>query len=439
MHAQRPPTRPRGAPDGAAARRDPPVRPHRHERRLRRRGVRRLRRAPRRRPRQQLPDAAGARRGRLDHHHRRGRHRRDPARRSRSRFSSAAARSAASARRAWCSPRTSCCRATTNRPKRTCASRSPATCAAAPATCASSSPCSRPRSAAMIPLLDHYELVTPASLEEALDDLARHPAARPFAGGTDLMVVLEAGHLPPGRYVSLQNCRELLRHRRTATRTAELSIGALTTYTEIRNSARARARLSAAGDGGARNGRARDAEPRHDRRQHRQRVARGRHAAGAARLRRGAGDRVRRRRAARAVRSLSPRLQEDGPRAGRAHRARPSSAPVPGRRRRTGRDYYRKVGTRRAQAISKVCFAGVDPDGRTAPCRTCGSRSAASRRPSSARCARKTRCAGSRSTQARSRPPSGTLAVRDRADRRHPLDGALSRARRRQPAARLLS
>ena len=26
------------------------------------------------------------------------------------------------------------------------------------------------------------------------------------------------------------------------------------------------------------------------------------------------------------------------------------------------RDYYRKVGTRRAQAISKVCFAGIDPD-----------------------------------------------------------------------------
>ena len=28
-------------------------------------------------------------------------------------------------------------------------------------------------------------------------------------GGTDLMVVLESGHLPPGRYVSLQQCREL--------------------------------------------------------------------------------------------------------------------------------------------------------------------------------------------------------------------------------------
>ena len=61
----------------------------------------------------------------------------------------------------------------------------------------------------MIPLLDDYAFVTPASLDEALDDLARHPGARPFAGGTDLMVVLEAGHLPAGRYVSLQRCAEL--------------------------------------------------------------------------------------------------------------------------------------------------------------------------------------------------------------------------------------
>ena len=51
----------------------------------------------------------------------------------------------------------------------------------------------------MIPLLDGYQLVVPRSLREALDDLAQHPHARPFAGGTDLMVVLEAGHLAPGR------------------------------------------------------------------------------------------------------------------------------------------------------------------------------------------------------------------------------------------------
>jgi CO/xanthine dehydrogenase FAD-binding subunit len=86
----------------------------------------------------------------------------------------------------------------------------------------------------LIPLLDQYELVTPASLRVALDDLARHPAAKPFAGGTDLMVVLEAGHLPPGRYVSLQNCREL---NGIEEREGGAVIGALTTYTQIRNSA----------------------------------------------------------------------------------------------------------------------------------------------------------------------------------------------------------
>ena len=88
----------------------------------------------------------------------------------------------------------------------------------------------------MIPPLDDYQLVAPASLGEALDDLARHPAARPFAGGTDLMVLLEAGRLPPGRYVSLQNCRGLLGIQEGEA--GGVAIGALTTYTEIRNSRR---------------------------------------------------------------------------------------------------------------------------------------------------------------------------------------------------------
>jgi len=86
----------------------------------------------------------------------------------------------------------------------------------------------------MIPLLDRYQLVVPASLGDALDDLAQHHGARPFAGGTDLMVLLEAGHLPEGRYVSLQRCREL-----AGIQAADggVSIGALTTYTQIQRSA----------------------------------------------------------------------------------------------------------------------------------------------------------------------------------------------------------
>jgi CO/xanthine dehydrogenase FAD-binding subunit len=83
----------------------------------------------------------------------------------------------------------------------------------------------------MIPLLERYQLVTPGSLAEALDDLARHPEARPFAGGTDLMVMLEAGQLPPGRYLSLAACAELRGIARIDA--GGVSIGALTTYTEI--------------------------------------------------------------------------------------------------------------------------------------------------------------------------------------------------------------
>jgi CO/xanthine dehydrogenase FAD-binding subunit len=86
----------------------------------------------------------------------------------------------------------------------------------------------------MTPVLDGYQLVTPTTLAEALDDLARHSQARPFAGGTDLMVVLEAGQLPPGRYVSLARCRELDGIARTDA--GGLSIGALTTFTDIRRS-----------------------------------------------------------------------------------------------------------------------------------------------------------------------------------------------------------
>ena len=206
----------------------------------------------------------------------------------------------------------------------------------------------------MIPLLDQYQLVTSGSLGEALDDLARHPAARPFAGGTDLMVVLEAGHLPPGRYVSLQNCRELRGIDEGNGADAGVSIGALTTYTEIRRSARLAADYpmlrTAAGETG-----------------------------GLATQNRGTigGN----------IANASPAA--DTPPALLVYDASLDLMSKTGTRRvpyaafHTGykkmdlapgeivarihlpprppgwRDYYRKVGTRRAQAISKVCFAGA--------------------------------------------------------------------------------
>jgi CO/xanthine dehydrogenase FAD-binding subunit len=80
--------------------------------------------------------------------------------------------------------------------------------------------------------LPAYELRQARSLDEALTVLALEPGAwRPFAGGTDLMVLLEAGTLPRGRYVSVWGIPELQGIAASAT---EVSIGALATYREIR-------------------------------------------------------------------------------------------------------------------------------------------------------------------------------------------------------------
>jgi CO/xanthine dehydrogenase FAD-binding subunit len=53
---------------------------------------------------------------------------------------------------------------------------------------------------------------------------------RPFAGGTDLMVLLEAGKLPHRKFLSIWKFAEL---RGIAVTSESLSIGALSTYTEI--------------------------------------------------------------------------------------------------------------------------------------------------------------------------------------------------------------
>ncbi len=80
--------------------------------------------------------------------------------------------------------------------------------------------------------LPAYELRPGATLDEALSLLASEPNAwRAFAGGTDLMVLLESGALARGRYLSIWGLDEL---RGIAAGDRELSIGALTTYAEIR-------------------------------------------------------------------------------------------------------------------------------------------------------------------------------------------------------------
>ena len=78
--------------------------------------------------------------------------------------------------------------------------------------------------------LPHYSLVAPSSLPEVLALLSMSPPRRPFAGGTDLMVLLEAGTLPEGGYVGLWHLQEL---RGIKASGDAIEIGALTTYTEI--------------------------------------------------------------------------------------------------------------------------------------------------------------------------------------------------------------
>lgn len=76
-----------------------------------------------------------------------------------------------------------------------------------------------------------YQLVTPDSLDEALSLLANRPGEwKPFAGGTDLMVLLEAGKLEHRNYLNIRPLREL---RGIEINDDQVMIGALTTYTDV--------------------------------------------------------------------------------------------------------------------------------------------------------------------------------------------------------------
>src|SRR6267142_7023922 len=73
-----------------------------------------------------------------------------------------------------------------------------------------------------------YELIAPRNLEHALSLLG--DTWKPFAGGTDLMVLFEAGKLQHKRFVSIWCLTEL--HGIDVSPEA-VTIGALTTYTEV--------------------------------------------------------------------------------------------------------------------------------------------------------------------------------------------------------------
>ena len=204
-----------------------------------------------------------------------------------------------------------------------------------------------------------YEMQTPRSLGAALDVLAHDPGVwRPFAGGTDLMVLLEAGKLAHRRYLNIWNLAEL---RGIESASWHISLGALTTYTDVRRNAtlarefpllcRAAAETGgvATQNRGTLGGNIANASPAAD--------------TPPALLIYDAELELLSSRGSR-------RIPYHGFHSGyKKMDVRPDE--LVGRiilpRGRTGwKSYYRKVGTRRAQAISKVCFAGaVQFDGAT--------------------------------------------------------------------------
>src|SRR3989442_7809494 len=79
-----------------------------------------------------------------------------------------------------------------------------------------------------------YQLISPTSLSEALEALSQNDGGwKPFAGGTDLMVLLEAGKLPHKNYLNIWNLKELRGIEVTDT---HVTMGALTTYTDVQAS-----------------------------------------------------------------------------------------------------------------------------------------------------------------------------------------------------------
>src|ERR1700731_4230110 len=76
-----------------------------------------------------------------------------------------------------------------------------------------------------------YEMEEAGDLAAALARMAREPGVwKPFAGGTDLMVLLEAGKLPHKKFLNVWNLAEL---RGVEVSSEHVTLGALTTYAEV--------------------------------------------------------------------------------------------------------------------------------------------------------------------------------------------------------------
>src|SRR5437868_2855240 len=200
--------------------------------------------------------------------------------------------------------------------------------------------------------LPDYELVVPRTLTDALALLRDEPGVwRPLAGGTDLMVLLEAGRLEHKNFFSVWNLPEL---RGIEASGEYVTLGALTTYTDVRRDALlsrefpmlAQAARETGGvaiqNRGTIGGNIANASPAAD--------------SPPALL---AYDAEVELVSAEGSRRIDYSEFHTGYKQ-TLMRADELIARVRLRRPRAGaRQFYRKVGTRRAQAISKVCFAGL--------------------------------------------------------------------------------
>lgn len=82
--------------------------------------------------------------------------------------------------------------------------------------------------------VSHYDLVAPSSLGAVLQQLAAEPGKyTPIAGGTEIMVALGAGRLQSRSLISLQHLHEL---RFIREEEGWIHLGAGTTFTDIRRS-----------------------------------------------------------------------------------------------------------------------------------------------------------------------------------------------------------
>jgi CO/xanthine dehydrogenase FAD-binding subunit len=76
-----------------------------------------------------------------------------------------------------------------------------------------------------------YDLIQPATLPAALEALAQNPGLTPIAGGTELMVALAAGRLAQKQFLSIHRLSELRFIEVTPT---AVTLGSGTTFTDIR-------------------------------------------------------------------------------------------------------------------------------------------------------------------------------------------------------------